>query len=71
MILAILGDMDLKTLIVAQSVCTRSRGLIETIVLRTRNQQLTKSGELEFAPLLRADSNSLVHAREPTCCLKS
>lgn len=70
MILTKLGDLDLKTLIVAHFVCTQFRELIETIVFRTRHQQPTASGEIEFDPFLRLEFSSLVHALEPKHCLK-
>ncbi|KAK8016959.1 hypothetical protein PG993_015148 [Apiospora rasikravindrae] len=60
MILTALGDLDLKTLIVAQSVCTQFRDLIETVAFRTRHLQPTESGELEFDPFLRAEFSSIV-----------
>ncbi|KAK8075699.1 hypothetical protein PG997_010362 [Apiospora hydei] len=62
MILTALGDLNLKTLIVAQSVCTQFRDLIETVAFRTRHLQPTESGELEFDPFLRAEFSSIVDA---------
>ncbi|KAK8850982.1 hypothetical protein PGQ11_013461 [Apiospora arundinis] len=62
MVLTALGDIDLKSLIVAQSVCTQFRELIETIAFRLRHTQPSESGGLEFDPFLRVDFGSILWA---------
>ncbi|KAK8850972.1 hypothetical protein PGQ11_013451 [Apiospora arundinis] len=66
MILTALGDIDLKTLIVARAVSTQFHDLIETIVFQTRHRQPTESGEMEFDPFLRTEFFSIVSDLDPT-----
>ncbi|KAK8103592.1 uncharacterized protein PG998_010625 [Apiospora kogelbergensis] len=65
MILTALGDIDLKTLIVARAVSSQFHDLIETIAFCTRHLQPTESGELEFDPFLRAEFASIVNKLDP------
>ncbi|KAK7999447.1 hypothetical protein PG990_012047 [Apiospora arundinis] len=66
MILTALGDIDLKTLIVARAVSTQFHDLIETIVFQTRYRQPTESGEMEFDPFLRTEFFSIISNLDPT-----